>query len=754
MPNYNLVVTAKYRPYTFDEMAKPFLMYKTEYDKQVEKADALSLEAAKRLKFLDPVLDKDVYDQYMQTADEVNAIGNELATSGLNSSLLERAKAARNNLQTIVAPLDYALQQREKEKEIYTKMRLEHPEVLINRDPFATKISDYYPGTGLKSFQTISLKDVYQQAMLRSAAFAKQFSKSDMKRLNNLYYEYIHTVGLQGDPAKVMEKYKEFGQMQKALEDSIDMSQFSPGQQEEIRKKILTGIQDGIVSSYEEKNRTPVKDDVALLRIKQNMELDKLREKARLSGSSKNGGSGNGKKTLPTLPYNTEGADWDRSNKKETNNARETLEKDLKPDSQGYVPIDFRNTQYPAIFELAKGSKSSWVDLTLGAVPKSHLGKIKLYKKVTENNYDGGSPIMKINGEYKSVKPEDYDSYTTTTDYKLLSEQEFINENSKVLEDFTGRKAGAKEKEQLQQLYWDIFRKVNKVNGINKTNPDGTLDTKTYGEMMGELPDKESSPIVEENLLKVKVSNPDAVVKYLVEGHMSDDMTDVSNSGIRKITGAEVLPSQRVKYEYKDNESVDWEDFFDSKGKFKKGWRIQFSTKADTPTLILRKGRIAYGMQLDALGNTPVGRYLNPTTMNTYNMLEGTYGKGVVNLTPEEEQNCENCYHALNNPNLYTKAEQTQAYNYLNSIKPGTGMTYKSLYEEQKLGENNDESFYIMQSDMAKELEGYIKKVGFQNSPTAKERAALEGEVESTAMDGTEWIDEEALADFIASLED
>ena len=91
MPNYNLVVTAQYRPYTFDEMAKPLLMYKTELDKQTEAAAALSDEAAKRLSFLDPNVDSEQYMQYKAATDEIYSLADDLATNGLNPNSLARA---------------------------------------------------------------------------------------------------------------------------------------------------------------------------------------------------------------------------------------------------------------------------------------------------------------------------------------------------------------------------------------------------------------------------------------------------------------------------------------------------------------------------------------------------------------------------------------------------------------------------------------------------------------------------------------
>lgn len=266
MPNYNIVASAEYRPYTFDEMAKPLIMYKAEFDNQMKAAEALELEAAKRLRFLDPVLDKDQYDEYKATVDEINKLGEDLATNGLSSNSLSRASAIRRNFQALVSPLDYALTQREKEKELFMQLKVNHPEIKISRDPFSTPVSNYYPGSGMSSFSTVNMNDIYDKALKLSAAFAGQFSQGEMKRLSDAYYEYVTKRGLEGNPDDIINKYPQFESIKNSILERLDLSGFDKDTKKEVLATIFAGMKNGIIGSRSVSDGKPMLDRLGLIR--------------------------------------------------------------------------------------------------------------------------------------------------------------------------------------------------------------------------------------------------------------------------------------------------------------------------------------------------------------------------------------------------------------------------------------------------------------------------------------------------------
>lgn len=85
MANY-FVINNKFKPYSFDELIKPYQLYAKEYDEQEAKMDDL-LDKAASLDNLSPTLDKQAYDSFQAWKDSVKTVSDNLATRGLNPRL-------------------------------------------------------------------------------------------------------------------------------------------------------------------------------------------------------------------------------------------------------------------------------------------------------------------------------------------------------------------------------------------------------------------------------------------------------------------------------------------------------------------------------------------------------------------------------------------------------------------------------------------------------------------------------------------
>ena len=103
MANY-FVINNKFRPYSFDELIKPYQMYGEEY-----KAQEAALDAAREKEFspdyLDKDLDKPAYDMYTKATNELKAASDELATRGLSSNLRGRIKTTARDYQSTMKSL-------------------------------------------------------------------------------------------------------------------------------------------------------------------------------------------------------------------------------------------------------------------------------------------------------------------------------------------------------------------------------------------------------------------------------------------------------------------------------------------------------------------------------------------------------------------------------------------------------------------------------------------------------------------------
>lgn len=108
MANY-FVIDNTFRPYSFDELIKPYQMYGEAYRQQ----EAL-LDAARDKEFsvdsLDQVQDKVAYDMYNNAANQLKAASDELATRGLSSGLRSRIRTTARDYQTTMTNLNNAQQ--------------------------------------------------------------------------------------------------------------------------------------------------------------------------------------------------------------------------------------------------------------------------------------------------------------------------------------------------------------------------------------------------------------------------------------------------------------------------------------------------------------------------------------------------------------------------------------------------------------------------------------------------------------------
>lgn len=106
MANY-FVVNSKFKPYSFDEMLKPYALYGQAYKEQ-----EAALDAAREKEFsadkLDQNLDSVAYNMYNNASNDLRAVSDELATQGLSTGLRGRIKSVARNYKTTMDALNEA----------------------------------------------------------------------------------------------------------------------------------------------------------------------------------------------------------------------------------------------------------------------------------------------------------------------------------------------------------------------------------------------------------------------------------------------------------------------------------------------------------------------------------------------------------------------------------------------------------------------------------------------------------------------
>lgn len=175
MPNYNLVITAGYKPYTFDEMVKPLAMYKQEYDKYQTELDNMQTNADLAKYYIDETLDADMLATHREYMDSLNALSDAFYSgAGLTAETATRAKNLRRRFSSEIGPMLKAAQERDAEVKEQRQALLKNPNLVFTRDAQSTPLS-FYQKAVRDPYTPIDLAELQKEAMTKAAAISAEY---------------------------------------------------------------------------------------------------------------------------------------------------------------------------------------------------------------------------------------------------------------------------------------------------------------------------------------------------------------------------------------------------------------------------------------------------------------------------------------------------------------------------------------------------------------------------------------------------
>ena len=115
MANY-FVINNRFRPYSFDELVKPYQMYNQAYREQ-----EAAIDAAREKEFsannLNPEYDAEAYGMYNSATDNLRKVSNELATQGLSGNLMSRIRSTARDYSSTMNTLTEAQKRLDSERD-------------------------------------------------------------------------------------------------------------------------------------------------------------------------------------------------------------------------------------------------------------------------------------------------------------------------------------------------------------------------------------------------------------------------------------------------------------------------------------------------------------------------------------------------------------------------------------------------------------------------------------------------------------
>lgn len=174
MANY-FVINSKFKPYSFDELIKPYQMYGQAYKEQEALIDA-AREKEFSPDYLDQTQDAAAYNMYNTATQNLQAASDELATKGLSSGLRGRLRTVAKDYQRTMGALNTAQAQLAAERDRRAKLGEDY---VYQQDNL--RIGDFLNGA-TPNQRSASLSGITKDIATEFATRAKSITKDTWQK--------------------------------------------------------------------------------------------------------------------------------------------------------------------------------------------------------------------------------------------------------------------------------------------------------------------------------------------------------------------------------------------------------------------------------------------------------------------------------------------------------------------------------------------------------------------------------------------
>ena len=169
MANMYLTSTAKFKPYTFDEMIKPDVIYTQAYNQVEDAISDLGIMAGDVGGKLDATRDADLLNIYNTFKGDLDSVSEELYNKGLTPDTRKKLANLKSRYSKEINPINDAYKAWATDRETLAKLAIEHPEIIIQGR--GDRISDYMNGNKPAGI-SINTNDLFTKGNKLAAADA------------------------------------------------------------------------------------------------------------------------------------------------------------------------------------------------------------------------------------------------------------------------------------------------------------------------------------------------------------------------------------------------------------------------------------------------------------------------------------------------------------------------------------------------------------------------------------------------------
>lgn len=254
-----LTSSARFQPYSFDEMIRPYQMLTEEYNKREAEIAALDTKAETMRQYAQQEIDAAKLEgrqpasfatQYMNYASNLDKAAEDLATKGLRGTSRKSIYDLTNQYQTNVVPIETAVNTLNKLSEEQRKLAASNPNLMFSTDFSNMSLQELIDNPNL-GYTTISGDDLYKKGAAAAAAYSTRLHEINPV-LNNQYLEIKNGVG-----KEIADRWlisQDIPELNAAMDNILQASGVTSNNLDRAKQYIKEGMYSGMVEKVDYKD--------------------------------------------------------------------------------------------------------------------------------------------------------------------------------------------------------------------------------------------------------------------------------------------------------------------------------------------------------------------------------------------------------------------------------------------------------------------------------------------------------------------
>ena len=143
MANYSLVIDSKFKPYSFDELVKPYMMYGQAYNEQQNQLSDLSVKSNVWKGLVNQQTDPTAYQMYKTYSDDLENKASILAKEGLTPASRKGILDLNSRYSSEITPIENAWKARDDQRKVQEQLLAQDNTLLFSRHASTTSLDKY-----------------------------------------------------------------------------------------------------------------------------------------------------------------------------------------------------------------------------------------------------------------------------------------------------------------------------------------------------------------------------------------------------------------------------------------------------------------------------------------------------------------------------------------------------------------------------------------------------------------------------------